>query len=107
MKLAKYLADYLDYEHLLVRRNGGSDLDADDVQEILEQGIEAFESTEGVVVPVEAKDCPAVDIIASGYEWICPHCGELNKVIEHREICFCNKCGQSVSTNPPEHAYGS
>lgn len=24
-----------------------------------------------------------VDIIASGYEWECPHCGYLNRLIEY------------------------
>lgn len=46
-----------------------------------------------------------VDIIASGYEWICPCCERLNKEIEWKETYICNECNESVKTNPPEHAY--
>lgn len=49
-----------------------------------------------------------VDIIASGYEWICPVCDEHNKVIEYTELVTCrnHKCQLSFKTNPPEHATG-
>ena len=46
-----------------------------------------------------------VDVIASGYEWLCPTCGELNKEIEYLEIYTC-LCGLSFETSLPEHAYG-
>jgi rubrerythrin len=48
----------------------------------------------------------SVDIIASGYEWICPICGHYQKEIEVLEIVTCNICGESFFTNPPEHAMG-
>ena len=49
-----------------------------------------------------------VDIIASGYEWICPICGKINREIEYTEIVTCDrdKCRVSFKTNDPEHAMG-
>ena len=47
-----------------------------------------------------------VDVIASGYEWVCPVCGELNKEIEYLENYTCGRCKKNVETSPPEHAYG-
>lgn len=46
-----------------------------------------------------------VDVIASGYEWICPNCNSLNKEIEFKEHYICNFCRESVDTSSPEHAY--
>jgi len=46
-----------------------------------------------------------VDIIASGYEWICPECGRFNTEIEITETVICEECGTEFETNPPEHAY--
>lgn len=51
------------------------------------------------------KDLECVDIIASGYEWICPECNEFNKEIEITEIVVCSCCGAKFEANPPEHAY--
>jgi len=45
-----------------------------------------------------------VDIIASGYEWVCPACGELNKEIEWREVVTCRYCAETCEANLPEHA---
>ena len=47
-----------------------------------------------------------VELIASGYEWTCPECDKLNHEIEVTVTVKC-KCGQSYSTMPPEHCYGS
>lgn len=46
-----------------------------------------------------------VDLIASGYEWECPKCGELNKEVEVEKIVYCGKCGRAYEVNPPHHAY--
>lgn len=46
-----------------------------------------------------------VDIIASGYEWICPECGEYNTEIEITETVNCCYCDTIFDTNLPEHAY--
>ena len=48
----------------------------------------------------------AVDIIASGYEWVCPICLEHNKEIEITEKVKCQICDAEFETNPAEHAYG-
>lgn len=46
-----------------------------------------------------------VDIIASGYEWICPECETFNQEIEITETVKCCSCKTTFETNPPEHAY--
>jgi hypothetical protein len=46
-----------------------------------------------------------VDIVASGYEWVCPHCKTLNKEIEWKEDVECGKCLRWYKAAPPEHAY--
>lgn len=45
-----------------------------------------------------------VDLIASGYEWICPHCEKLNEEIEALEIVECRQCNRRFETGAPEHA---
>ena len=47
-----------------------------------------------------------VDIIASGYEWICPDCDTLNRVMGLVEVVVCACCRAEFETNPPEDAYG-
>lgn len=47
-----------------------------------------------------------VDIIASGYEWICPECEEFNTEIEITEEVQCQECLEIFETKPAEHAYG-
>ncbi len=49
---------------------------------------------------------PPIDVIASGYEWECSVCSELNKEIEYLELYTCSRCGESFHTNPPEHCIG-
>ena len=47
-----------------------------------------------------------IDLIASGYEWICPKCNAFNTEIEAREFVTCGECDQDFVTSPPEHATG-
>lgn len=47
-----------------------------------------------------------VDIIASGYEWVCPDCETFNTEIEINETVKCVCCGVEFETDLPEHAYG-
>lgn len=72
----------------------------------------------------------SVDLVASGYEWICPNCEKLNREIEVTatvecrrtwwEETYCEKneiyedasedefrsgCGEVYETDIPEHAY--
>jgi len=53
--------------------------------------------------PFEAE---SVDLIASGYEWICPNCDYPNHEIEITESVDCKDCGNWYKTNPAEHAHG-
>jgi len=52
------------------------------------------------------EDIPIVDVIASGYEWVCPECGELHTIYEFPKnpIVRCPDCGCKVELNIPEHA---
>ena len=49
-----------------------------------------------------------VDIIASGYEWLCPECNTLNKEIEYTERVKCSnpQCFTEFETDLSEHAMG-
>lgn len=52
------------------------------------------------------KNAPDVDVIASGYEWICPVCNQFNKEIEYLQYYTCSNCSKGFPTNCPEHALG-
>ena len=56
--------------------------------------------------PDEQDEPETVDLIASGYEWDCPHCDAPNREIEITERVTCSECKHTYETNPPEHAYG-
>ena len=48
-----------------------------------------------------------VQLIASGYEWLCAPCDHINKVIEITEIVTCELCGRDYRTDDDTlHAYG-
>jgi protein-arginine kinase activator protein McsA len=47
-----------------------------------------------------------VDIIASGYEWMCPKCETEYHEIEYKNKVFCKECGIQWETGDPNHAYG-
>ncbi|KKN71225.1 hypothetical protein LCGC14_0422680 [marine sediment metagenome] len=53
-----------------------------------------------------SKKESTVDIIARGYEWICPSCEHFNTEIEILEVVKCEQCKDWFITNPAEHAYG-
>ena len=55
---------------------------------------------------IKVKEIKTVDIIASGYEWICPECGADHDEIEWMTIVTCSNCNTEFQTNPPEHAMG-
>jgi len=48
-----------------------------------------------------------VDIIAKGYEWVCPQCHTLNDIIEYPKNgeVTCTACAYLCKTSLPEHAY--
>jgi hypothetical protein len=52
---------------------------------------------------VEDELVEAVDLMASGYEWVCPACKRLNLEIEHSTVVKCQKCEKLYETNPPQH----
>ena len=45
-------------------------------------------------------------MIASGYEWDCPECGEFNTEIETKEKVLCRACGRKFIVNEVYHAHG-
>lgn len=48
-----------------------------------------------------------VDLIASGYEWTCPNCDDLNKEIGIAETVTCNNCNAAFEVAQTDHAYGT
>jgi len=46
-----------------------------------------------------------VDMIASGYEWDCPYCDELNTEIEIYNEVECTKCNSRYKIGDVAHAY--
>jgi len=52
----------------------------------------------------EEDDGDGVDLIASGYEWICPNCETFNEEIEATDIVVCKGCRLSFKVNSVEHA---
>ena len=46
-----------------------------------------------------------VDMTASGYDWICPNCGQVNQINEYQEIVICQNCQERFAANQPVHAY--
>ena len=42
---------------------------------------------------MDELDKIVVDMVASGYEWICPECNTVNHEIEALEKFVCKECG--------------
>ena len=58
---------------------------------------------EGVAYdPDESK---LVDLVVSGYEWLCLNCHEENSEIEATENVTCRKCGKGFETYLPQYTY--
>lgn len=47
----------------------------------------------------------SVSLIASGYEWECPHCDTWNKAIEILEQVTCRKCKRTYPVDGTDHAW--
>lgn len=47
-----------------------------------------------------------VELIASGYEWMCPECKKMYKEIEVPEFVECKKCGKLFKVEDYYHAMG-
>lgn len=48
----------------------------------------------------------SVDLIAMGYEWTCPRCDSLNRVIEVADTVRCQRCGTVCQVDDIHHAHG-
>ena len=46
-----------------------------------------------------------VDLIASGYEWVCPACEHHNKEMEITNEVTCAACATTFEAGDAEHAY--
>lgn len=45
------------------------------------------------------------ELIASGYEWTCPDCGQWNTEIEACREVKCRKCEEEFAVSDHTHAY--
>lgn len=52
----------------------------------------------------ETKEQEGVELIASGYEWVCPICETFNQVIEVSEVVKCKKCQLEFTVKDYYHA---
>jgi len=55
---------------------------------------------------IEVKEYEQVELIASGYEWICPHCEAFNAEIEVTEQVTCRSCRFTFEVEDYYHAIG-
>ena len=57
---------------------------------------------------MDNKEKEEVDMIASGYEWICPECETFHQVIEIPKVeeVTCKKCQEQFKIGEPFHARG-
>ena len=51
------------------------------------------------------KISQSVDLVASGYDWWCPRCEQLNQEIELSETVRCRKCLCTFVVDDAAHAY--
>lgn len=49
------------------------------------------------------KQLDDIELVASGYEWYCPKCNEMNNIPEVTEIVTCEKCNQLYATGYYHH----
>jgi len=47
-----------------------------------------------------------IELIVSGYEFICPECNTFNKVIEVSEFITCSSCSTKFKVQDYYHAMG-
>lgn len=68
MKLSKYLADYVEHKKFnvisanVIRGDIETEIDADELQQIIQQGIEAFVSTSDVTAVIVVADSPVSEV---------------------------------------------
>lgn len=56
--------------------------------------------------PDPEEEIESVELIASGYEWICPACEEINKEIEVNVAVTCKFCQNTYHVDDYHHAIG-
>ena len=56
--------------------------------------------------PTIEEEEESVELIASGYEWTCPHCEKLNEEIEIPDKVKCAVCGKGFEVENADHAWG-
>lgn len=52
----------------------------------------------------EDFDDDEIELIASGYDWICPNCDEMNHIIEVNEKVTCTNCKKEFEVYDYYHA---
>lgn len=64
-----------------------------------------YETADGEKWCLDCMEQIEVDVIASGYEWTCPICENLNNVIAFKNKVVCQECERTFEASCPEHAY--
>ena len=64
-----------------------------------------FENNTGDMLCLDCIEQEEVVVIASVYEWICPVCKLLNRVIAFSNKVVCQECDRTFDANVPEHCY--
>jgi len=49
---------------------------------------------------------PEIDMIASGYEWVCPLCDIVHNEDAPKDEVACSKCDTTFTVGEVHHAYG-
>ena len=53
----------------------------------------------------DSSEATMVDLVVSGYEWLCLNCHEENSEIKATENVTCRKCGKGFETYLPQYTY--
>lgn len=94
-----------DYPVLVIYFEDEETIESSPIPTIYGQILEGYSLNGYTFIPAsDENEKTPVDIIASGYEWICPNCEILNHEIEVTEFVDCGACHHTYPTNPPEHA---
>nr|MBI3613944.1 hypothetical protein [Nitrospirota bacterium] len=54
--------------------------------------------------PGRPDELESVEIIASGYEWICPSCEQFHQTMETAEEVQCQRCHRRYTVTDIHHA---
>jgi hypothetical protein len=56
--------------------------------------------------PFRPEKEPAVELVATGYEWTCPECESLNRILGFIPHVTCANCSSDFETILPSIAWG-